>query len=114
MIKKFEDIVAWQKAQRLALEIYSVFKNSKDFGFKDQICRASVSISSNIAEGFNRSSDADFSRFLYISLASCSEVRSMAYLAKNLEYTSAEQTKSLLLKTNEISKIISGLIKSLK
>ena len=58
MIKRFEDIVAWQKAQGLALEIYSVFKNSKDFGFKDQICRASVSISSNIAEGFNRSSDA--------------------------------------------------------
>ncbi len=66
-IQKFEDIVAWKKAQDLAVEIYSVFRTSKDYGFKDQICRATVSISNNIAEGFNRSSNADFSRFLYIS-----------------------------------------------
>jgi four helix bundle protein len=87
-IKSFEEIVAWQKAQNLAVEIYSSFKEVKDFGFKDQIFRAVVSISNNIAEGFDRSSDADFVRFLYISLGSCSEVKSMLYLAVKLNYIS--------------------------
>ena len=68
-IKRFEDIIAWQKAQDLAVEVYSVFKNLRDFGFKDQITRASVSISNNIAEGFDRGSDADFIRFLLVPLA---------------------------------------------
>jgi len=63
-IQRFEDIIAWQKAQDLAVEIYNVFQTSRDFGFRDQICRAVVSISNNIAEGFDRSSDADFKRFL--------------------------------------------------
>ena len=59
-IQKFEDMIAWQKAQDLAVEIYAVFQTSKDFGFRDQICMAVVSVSNNIAEGFDRSSDADF------------------------------------------------------
>jgi len=63
-IQRFEDIIAWQKAQDLAVEIYNVFQTSRDFGFRDQICRAVVSISNNIAEGFDRSFDADFKRFL--------------------------------------------------
>ncbi|MFK7951703.1 MAG: four helix bundle protein [Ekhidna sp.] len=83
-IEKFEDLVAWQKAQDLAVNIYSNFNQNKDFGFREQIQRASVSISNNIAEGFDRSSNADFSRFLYISLASTSEVKSMLYLAVRL------------------------------
>jgi len=62
-IQKFEDILAWQKAQGFAVEIYAVFGGIKDFGFKDQILRASISISSNIAEGFDRSSDADLVGF---------------------------------------------------
>ncbi|MCX6252095.1 MAG: four helix bundle protein [Bacteroidetes bacterium] len=81
-IQKFEDITCWQKAQEFALEIYNQFKHSKDFGFRDQIYRAVVSISNNIAEGFDRSSDADFVRFLYIALGSCSEVKSMLSLAE--------------------------------
>ncbi len=85
----------------------------KDFGFKDQICRASISISNNIAEGFDRSSDADFSRFLYIAIASCSEVKSMLHLAEKLKYIDNEKKNNLLERGNEISKIIRGLIKSL-
>ena len=76
-IQKFEDIIGWQKAQDFAIEIYSVFKDLKDFGFRDQICRAVVSISNNVAEGFDRCSEADFARFAYIALGSCSEVKSM-------------------------------------
>jgi len=112
-IQKFEDIIAWQKAQDLAVYIYSTFRDLKDFSFRDQICRASVSISNNVAEGFDRSSNADFARFLYFSIASCSEVRSMVYLASRLNYISEENKGQLLSQTQEISKIIRGLIKSL-
>ncbi len=112
-IQKFEDIIAWQKAQDFAVDIYAAFETSKDHGFKNQICRAAVSISNNIAEGFDRSSDADFARFLFISIASCSEVKSMLHLAEKLNYLQQENKLILLNQADEISKIIRGLIKSL-
>jgi four helix bundle protein len=114
MIKQFEDIVGWQKGQDLAVSIYSNFRECKDWDFRNQICRAAVSISNNIAEGFTRNSDKEFARFLNIALASNSEVKSMIYLAIRLNYLSAEIAKGLFLAVTEISKIISGLIKSLK
>ncbi|MDR3227116.1 MAG: four helix bundle protein [Prevotellaceae bacterium] len=113
-IQKFEDIIAWQKAQNLAVDIYQHFDKIKDFGFKDQICRAAVSVSNNIAEGFDRNSDTDFLRFLYIAISSCSEVKSMLYLAERLNFINGEQKTLLLEKADEISKILRGLIKSLK
>ncbi|HMR19517.1 MAG TPA: four helix bundle protein [Sphingobacterium sp.] len=73
-IQKFEDIIAWQKAQDIAVDVYVAFKELKDWSFKDQIGRAAVSISNNIAEGFDRQSKREFIRFLYISLGSTSEV----------------------------------------
>ena len=112
-IKRFEDIIAWQKAQVFAVEVYSSFVQIKDYSFKDQICRAVISISNNIAEGFDRSTDADFKRFLHISLGSCSEVRSMLYLAEKLGYINAERRDLLIEKASEISKIIWGLVKSI-
>lgn len=112
-IQKFEDIIAWQKAQDFAYEIYQEFNNSKDFGFRDQIRRAAVSISNNIAEGFDRRTDADFARFVYIAIGSCSEVKSMLYLAARLNYIGKEKSQVLLEQANEISKISHGLIKSL-
>ncbi|MEZ4902586.1 MAG: four helix bundle protein [Spirosomataceae bacterium] len=69
-IDKFEDIIAWQKAQNFAVLIYKHIHSLRDFSFKDQICRASVSISNNIAEGFDRQTPKEFIRFLYISKAS--------------------------------------------
>jgi four helix bundle protein len=112
-IQRFEDIVAWQKAQDYAVEIYKVFGIIKDYGFRDQICRAAVSISNNIAEGFDRSSNAEFIRFLYIALASCSEVKSMLYLAVRLDYINENKKEKLVENGAEISKIIRGLIKSM-
>lgn len=112
-IKKFEDIIAWQKAQDLTVDIYSTFKALKDYSFKDQVYRASVSISNNIAEGFDRSSNIDFKRFLYIALSSCSEVKSMLYLAERLNYIEIKNRDSLINKTTEVSMIITGLIKSI-
>lgn len=112
-VQKFEDLIAWQKAQELAVLIYKQFESSKDFGFRDQIRRASISISNNIAEGFDRSSNADFSRFLYFSIGSASELKSMLYLANRLSYLNGSEFDLLIEKTNEVSKIIRGLIKSL-
>lgn len=112
-IKRFEDIIAWQKAQDLAVEVYSVFKNVKYFGFRDQITRASVSISNNIEEGFDRGIDADFIRFLNFARTSCNEVKSMAYLAYRLDYITKEVRDQFLERCEEESKIILGRINSL-
>jgi len=78
-IAKFEDIIAWQKSRDLTLAVYGAFRNIKDFSFRDQIQRASVSVMNNIAEGFERKGNKEFGRFLCISNGSCGEVRSMLY-----------------------------------
>jgi four helix bundle protein len=105
-IDKFEDIIAWQKAKSMTLMIYSSFKGSRDYGFRDQICRASVSVMNNIAEGFERKSDSEFKHFLFIAKASCGEVRSMLYLAEELKYVNKDEYSTLLALANEISKMI--------
>jgi len=112
-IVKFEDLIAWQKSQDIAVCIYNEFNQLKDFGFKDQIRRSVVSISNNIAEGFERSSKAHFKRFLYIALSSCSEVKSILYLAERLNYINPKSRIYLMTQATEISKILTGLIKSL-
>ena len=113
----FEEIISWQKARELNVIIYKVTNSnalfSKDFGLRDQIRRASVSISSNIAEGFERQTTKEFIRFLYIAKASAGEVRSQLYLAFDIKYISAKEFKDLKLKINEVSKLISGLLKYL-
>ena len=113
-VKKFEELLVWQKAQDYSVLIYDNFKNNRDFSFCDQIKRASVSISNNIAEGFDRRTNPDFKRFLYISLASNSETRSMLYLAVRLKFISKEVSLDLINRSNEIAKMLFGLIKSLK
>ncbi|MCS3112293.1 four helix bundle protein [Segatella hominis] len=110
---RFEDIIAWQKAKELTIQVYQLFENSKDFGFKDQIQRASVSVMNNIAEGFERKSNNEFKHFLFIAKGSCGEVRSMLYLAKELNKISNDDFESLFALSEEISKILSGLIKTL-
>jgi four helix bundle protein len=112
-IERFEDIIAWQKAKGLTVQIYSLFENSKDFGFKDQIQRASVSVMNNIAEGFERKGNKEFAYFLYIAKGSCGEVRSMLILAKELNKISEKDYEKLYIQSEEISKIITGLIRSL-
>ena len=113
-VKKFEDLLLWQKAQDFAVLIYEDFSNLKDSSFKDQILRASVSISNNIAEGFDRRTNPDFIRFLYFAVSSNSEVRSMLYLSTKLNYLSTENANLLIDKSNEISKMLFALIQSMK
>jgi four helix bundle protein len=112
--KKFEDIIAWQKAQDLAVNIYEEFTNCKDFSFKDQIFRAVVSISNNIAEGFDRGTKKEFIQFLHYSRASGSEVRSMLRLAPRIKLASEKKSEELISKVVEVNKIIGGLLKFLK
>ena len=112
-IQKSEDIIAWQKAQDYAVVIFSEFSGVKQGSFKNEICNAAVSISNNIAEGFDRSSDAEFVRFLYISLGSASETKSMLYLANRLGFLGEIRKQELLKQSEEIARIIRGLIKSL-
>jgi four helix bundle protein len=88
-IQKFEDIESWKSARRLTSEIYqetSTGEFVRDFGLKDQIRRASVSILSNIAEGFERGNDKEFAHFLAISKGSCGEVRAQLYVALDQRY----------------------------
>src|SRR4030043_671338 len=83
-IEKFEDLIAWQKARELTKNIYKVTKQGdffKDFGLRDQIRRASVSIMSNIAEGFERGGRSEFHQFLVIAKGSCAELRSQLYVS---------------------------------
>ena len=115
--RSFEEIISWQKARKLNVEIYKVTNSNdlfnRDFGLKDQIRRASVSISSNIAEGFERQTTKEFIRFLYIAKASAGEVRSQLYLAFDIEYISKNEFEEIQLRINEVSKLISGLLKYL-
>lgn len=113
IISKFEDIIAWKKAGQLTSLIYQKFFNCRDYGFKDQIQRASVSIMNNIAEGFERSSNKELKHFLYIAKGSCGEVRSMLYLSLKFNYINQEEFKIYYELSVEISKLIAGLIKTL-
>jgi len=111
--ERFEDMIVWQKSQELAVDIYKVFQSSKDFGFKDQIQRAAVSISNNIAEGFERKSNKEFKQFLFIAKGSAGELRNMLYIAKKLEYISEGKFKNYYEYSISISKMLSALIKTL-
>lgn len=108
------DLIAWRRARRFTIDVYSAFKNCKDYGFRDQIQRAAVSVTNNIAEGYTRRSDKSFKQFLLIAKGSLSEVESMLVLAIDLKYLTKERAKTLIEQAEEIAKITSGLIKYLK
>ena len=96
----------------LSVEIYKHFENSKDYGFRDQIQRAFVSVMNNIAEGFEPKTNMN-SGFLFVAKGSCGEVRSMMILAQELNKINKDQAQPLQVLAEEISRMISGLIKTL-
>jgi len=112
-IDRFEDIVTWQKAKELTVGVYRLFSESKDFGFRDQIQRASVSVMNNIAEGFERNTDKEFKYFLFVAKGSCGEVRSMLILAKELHKADPATLEELYTLSEEISRMLSAFIKKL-
>ncbi|MEW5978629.1 MAG: four helix bundle protein [Acidobacteriota bacterium] len=109
---RFEELIAWQKARALTAEIYRVTSEgsfARDFGLRDQIRRACVSVMSNIAEGFERNRPGEFHQFLSIAKASCGEVRSQLYVALDAGYLSKEVFEALRSRAEEISRITGGL-----
>jgi four helix bundle protein len=116
-IQRFEDIQAWQKARLLTRSIYEVTngkpKFSADYGLRDQIRRAAVSVMSNIAEGFARRTDKDFGRFLYIALGSASEVQSQLYVALDQGYLAEQEFRDLYEAGAETARLITGFIQYL-
>jgi len=112
-IERFEDLICWQKAEILTVEVYSKFKFCKDYSFCNQITRAAVSIMNNIAEGFERRTNKELKNFLFIAKGSCGEVRSMLHLALKLKYIDQKDYNNLHNLSVEISRVISGFIKTL-
>ena len=117
MIKRFEDLICWQKAQEMEIVVYQfTLKGSfgKDFGLKDQINRATGSVMDNIAEGFGRSSRKEFINFLVIARGSAHEVLSQLHRAKTREHISKEEFKSLYNLADHSIALITNFISYLK
>lgn len=113
-IEDFANIESWKEARVLVSEVYSALEQCRDYGFKDQIQRASVSIMSNIAEGFDRGSNKEFIQFLIIARGSASEVRSLAYAALDLSYFDSDTFAKVCDRCKSISNLINGFIRFLK
>jgi four helix bundle protein len=111
-IERFEDLVGWQRARELTTLVYQATRTapfSKDFGLRDQIQRAAVSVMSNVAEGFERRTPTEFYQFLSIARASCAEVRSQLYVALDVGHIRGEQFDRLVGLARETGRILGGL-----
>jgi len=111
-VDRFEDLIAWQRARSLTREIYQVTQKgtfAKDFGLSGQIQRATVSIMSNIAEGFERGKRSEFHQFLSVAKASCAEVRSQLYVAFDVGHLTQATFDHLLSLAQEVARVIGGL-----
>ena len=111
-VNRFEDLIVWQNAMVLSKEIYRISSDSplaKDWGLKDQIRRASVSILSNIAEGFGKYSNPEFRKYLAIANGSSFELRAQLHLAKELGYIGGLEAEVLIRDCTDISKLIAAL-----
>ena len=113
-MRQFEDLEIWKNARIIVNEISKLMQNYKDYGFKDQIQRASVSVMNNISEGAESGSDTTFIRYLRIAKASCAEVRSMLYLSEDFNICNVDEAEELRNKSTKISSGIYHLIQYLK
>ena len=112
-IQRFEDIEAWKEARLLAREVYTCFGKTKDYGFKDQVQRASLSVMSNIAEGFDRASNKEFIHFLVIARGSVSEVKSLIYAALDIGYINSHTFEVVSERCMKLTMLINGFIRYL-
>jgi four helix bundle protein len=117
LIKRFEDILAWQEARKLVKDVYRITQEgafAKDIGLRDQIQRAAVSVMANIAEGFDCESHVEFARFLGIARRSSVEVQSLLYAALDIGYLNSETFKVIYTQADKAKALTGGLKKSLK
>ncbi len=116
-IEKFEDIESWKKARKLVGDIYRLTSDgrfSKDFGLRDQIRRASISIMLNIAEGFGRRTDKELAQFLFLASGSVAEVQSALYIAFHQKYIGEAEFDDLYNQCSDVARLLSGFIKYLR
>ena len=116
-LTRFEELFVWQKSRDLSLRIYRLTNGqgfSRDFALRDQIRRASISVMSNIAEGFERYSKNEFRQFVSIARGSVSEVRSQLHLAHGLGYVGRAEFDSLYNLCLEISRMLAALHRSIE
>lgn len=106
----FENLEVWQDAIELAARVYELFRDCRDFSFRDQIQRAAASVCNNIAEGYERDTNAEFIRFLFIAKGSCGEVRSQVHLACRVRLLNTEQSTPLVEETHRLSRRIARFI----
>jgi len=107
----YEDLEVWERSTRLSVKVYKTFSNSRDYGFKDQITRSSLSVPSNIAEGFGRTSDKEKRNFLNIARGSCAELHTQLLIGSEIGYIDQNISKEMIKEAKEISSMISGLMK---
>jgi len=110
----FEELRIWQESRLLVKDVYRLTNSLKDYGFRDQLQRATISIMNNVAEGSESGSDKLFVKYLSIARGSCSEVKSMLYVCEDLEYCNDQEAIELRLKVKNISSGIQKLIDYLK
>ena len=110
--QSFEELEVWKRSCRVAVRVYEVLKECRDYGLRDQMTRAAVSVASNIAEGIERDSTAETVHFIHIAKGSAAELRTQLYIAQRIGLiTSADQT-ALTTELKEISAMLQGLAKS--
>jgi four helix bundle protein len=112
--QSFEDLEVWKKALGFSVKVYEILKGTRDFGLRDQMTRAAVSIASNIAEGAERDSKPEFTRFLHIAKGSAAELRTQIYVAGKIGVITDEKAKELVEELKVLSKQLHSLIKHLK
>jgi len=110
---RFEDMDVWKRSSRLSVSIYRYFASLKDYGFKDQITRSSLSIPSNIAEGMERITAKEKRNFINYSKGSCAELRTQIYIGIKIGYIPVDKGRAWIGETIEISSMLNGLIKYL-
>jgi len=110
---KCENLDVWKRAAALSSELYLYFRDSKDYGFKDQITRSGLSVPSNIAEGIERNSDKESIHFLDIAQGSCAELKTQIYIGMKIEYIHSETGGKWIEEVAAINRMIGGLKKSI-
>ena len=110
-IEKYEDLDVWKESMRLATRLYKKLVNCKDYGLRNQIQRSAVSIPSNIAEGYDRSTNKEYVNFLNIAKGSCAELRTQLYIAKEINILNKNVANDFIEQTKKISAMLYNLIK---
>jgi four helix bundle protein len=111
-VKRFEDLIAWQKAREFTRQVYEVTRHdrfARDYSLCDQMRRATVSVMANIAEGFGRNSPSEFHHFLLIAVGSCQELRSHLYVALDCGYVSEAEFETLMNSIVDLGRTLNGL-----